>query len=520
MSRMVVTFCIFCFPALVWTLRHNMHMLQLNGYQNIVHLSWLKKNIRRQWLLIEAPVMGMVAAVANHLVTDILCLLNLLLIVKVYQAIHRLNTKKKLVFTARVKRMIGSITLIYGVVIWAFAYFVGEVYWIPFLMVLVSAQLFMGVVANVLNAPIEKGVRQYYINDARKKLDSAPNLTVIGVTGSYGKTSVKFYLKTLLQARYSVLATPESYNTPMGVVKTIRESLKPSHEIFVCEMGAYRLGEIKEICDIVKPEHGVITAIGPQHLDTFLNIENIKTTKFELADALPKEGMLFLNGDNEYIQEKSVAYENRIFYYSEGSGAGYMAKDIAVSQLGTDFTVVAPNGDTERFQMKLIGMHNVINVMGAVAVAHKLGIELKDLKIPMRRIVPVEHRMEMREHGDVTIIDDAYNSNPIGSKAAVETLAMFEGIKILITPGMVDLGKDEEEYNYKFGTYAADCCDYILLVGRKHTEPILRGALRKGFPVERCLVYDKLEEALNYAYSIRGEGHKYILLENDLPDNY
>ncbi|MDD5874047.1 MAG: cyanophycin synthetase, partial [Clostridia bacterium] len=187
---------------------------------------------------------------------------------------------------------------------------------------------------------------------------------------------------------------------------------------------------------------------------------------------------------------------------------------------GTEFTMTAPDGTTENFQMRLIGAHNVINVAGAIAAANTLGIPLSDLKIPVRRIQPVPHRMQMREHGQVTIIDDAYNSNPVGSKAAVETLAMFDGIRILITPGMVELGDKEKEYNYKFGTYAADCCDYILLVGKKHTEPIREGVLSKGFTPEKCQSFDKLEEALSYAYAIKGQGHRYILLENDLPDNY
>ena len=249
-------------------------------------------------------------------------------------------------------------------------------------------------------------------------------------------------------------------------------------------------------------------------------MENIQKTKFELADALPEGGMLFVNGDNDYIQEKAVEYDNKIYYYSEKDGEGYCAKNVSVSQSGTEFTVVAPSGESERFQMRLIGAHNVINVMGAIAVANQLGMSLKELRIPVRRIQPVEHRMQMREHGLVTIIDDAYNSNPIGSKAAVETLAMFDGIRILITPGMVELGDQEIEYNYKFGTYAAECCDYILLVGKKHTDPIKQGVLSQGFPEEKCLVYDKLEDAMSYAYTIKGQGHKYILLENDLPDNY
>ena len=170
--------------------------------------------------------------------------------------------------------------------------------------------------------------------------------------------------------------------------------------------------------------------------------------------------------------------------------------------------------------MRLVGAHNVINVVGAIAVAHQFGMSLKELKIPVRRIQPVEHRMKMREQGNVTIIDDAYNSNPVGSKAAVETLAMFDGIRILITPGMVELGDKEDEYNYRFGTYAADCCDYILIVGKKNRESIYQGVRSKSFPEERVKCVDKLEDALSYAYAIKGQGHKYVLLENDLPDNY
>ena len=170
--------------------------------------------------------------------------------------------------------------------------------------------------------------------------------------------------------------------------------------------------------------------------------------------------------------------------------------------------------------MKLVGAHNVINVMGAIAVAHEMGIPLAELRIPVRKIQSVPHRMEMKNHGDVTIIDDAFNSNPIGSKAAVETLALMDGMRILITPGMVELGEDEAEYNRKFGTYAADCCDRIFLVGRKHTEPIKEGILSKGFPEKDLEVFDNVQDAISRAYALKTEQHKYILLENDLPDNY
>lgn len=545
------------------TMRHNMHMFQLNGYQNDEHVNWLKKNRRQQWLLYYGMILGLLKCLvfvievmllqkvvqmsAPHLlssqalapqiltsqletllivvnvicvVLDVLIILTLLLDILVYRALRRLNTKKKLVYTPRVKRMVVTITVLSVVLVAMMCVLLGFGALSGAALLIASLQIFMNMAANIINRPIEKSVNNYYINDAKRKLKSVPDLKIIGVTGSFGKTSVKFYLQTLLRAKYNVLVTPESYNTPMGITKTIREYLKPTHEIFVCEMGARKVGEIKEVCDIAPPHHGVITSVGPQHLDTFFSIENIKKTKFELADALPQGGILFLNGDNEYIQDKSREYSNKIYYHSQKAGSGYYAKDISVSQFGTEFTVVTPSGEEERFQMKLVGLHNVINVVGAIAVANTLEIALKDLKIPVRRIKPIPHRMEMKEHGNVTIIDDAFNSNPVGSKAAVETLALFDGIRILVTPGMVELGEEEDEYNFKFGTYAAECCDYILLVGRKHVEPIKNGVLSKGFPEEKCIVFNKVEEAISYAYSIKGEGHKYILLENDLPDNY
>lgn len=522
-------------PAFLYVLRYNLHMFQLNGYKNGEHIHWLKKNVSRQYLLILIGISGILSMCLPHIVTLLLQTATALICMKYYLYLKKTNTKKKLVYTARVKRLIltDSILVILLLVLTGVVLGVSRI--AGAFAVLTTLQIIALVIVNWINRPVEGMINQHYINDAKKKLRSVPDLTVIGVTGSYGKTSVKYYLDTLLKEHFEVLITPESYNTPMGVVKTIRSSLKPSHQIFICEMGARHVGDIKEICDIVHPEHGIITSVGPQHLETFFNMDNIVNTKFELADALPEVGLLFLNGDNEYIRNHSGKYKNKIFYTTgewakarelesqieEGEVSRYyQTGDVKLSRTGTEFTVTAPDGEKETFQMRLLGEHNVINVAGAVAVANTLGIPLKQLKVPVRRIQPVAHRMQLLERGNYTIIDDAFNSNPVGSRAAVETLKQFEGVRILITPGMVELGEKEEEYNYKFGTYAADCCDYILLVGEKHTAPIHKGVLESGFSQERCRVFEKLEDALSFAYSIKAEGHKFILLENDLPDNY
>lgn len=522
-------------PAFLYVLRYNLHMFQLNGYKNGEHIHWLKKNVSRQYLLILIGISGILSMCLPGIVTLLLQTAAVLICMKYYLYLKKTNTKKKLVYTARVKRLILTDSILVILLLVLTGVFLGVGRIAGAFAILTTLQIIALVIVNWINRPVEGMINQHYINDAKKKLRSVPDLTVIGVTGSYGKTSVKYYLDTLLKEHFEVLITPESYNTPMGVVKTIRSSLKPSHQIFICEMGARHVGDIKEICDIVHPEHGIITSVGPQHLETFFNMDNIVNTKFELADALPEVGLLFLNGDNEYIRNHSGKYKNKIFYTTgewakarelesqieEGEVSQYyQTGDVKLSRTGTEFTVTAPDGEKETFQMRLLGEHNVINVAGAVAVANTLGIPLKQLKVPVRRIQPVAHRMQLLERGNYTIIDDAFNSNPVGSRAAVETLKQFEGVRILITPGMVELGEKEAEYNYKFGTYAADCCDYILLVGEKHTAPIHKGVLESGFSQERCRVFEKLEDALSFAYSIKAEGHKFILLENDLPDNY
>lgn len=505
-----------------FVLRYNLHMFQLNGYKNDEHMHWLKIKWRKQALAIVLFVTALLllAVGSMNVFCHIILLFELWIFIKFFRFQKEINTKKKLVFTMRVKRLMATkiILSICLVVVFFVLFKVSGV--LPGICIATSLTPVSLVLANILNAPLEKAVNNYYINDAKNILKKNSHIKVIGVTGSYGKTSVKFYLNTLLSEKFNVLVTPESYNTPMGIVKTIRGSMKSSHEIFICEMGARRVSQIKEICDIVNPQHGIITSVGPQHLETFGSIDNVLKTKFELADSLPEGGMLFLNGDNELIVNKAKEYENTYFYSAGEESLGYHAENIELSQLGTKFTVAAPNGERCEFQTRLVGQHNVVNIVGAIAVANTLGISLEELKVPVRKIQSVPHRMQLIERGNVTVIDDAFNSNPVGSKAAVETLKLFDGLRILITPGMVELGDKEEEYNFKFGGYAAQCCDYIFLVGKKRTEAIMNGALHSGFSAEKCIAFDNLSDAMAKATSISSDKHKFILLENDLPDNY
>lgn len=509
-------------PVIVTGIHYNLQMFQQNGYRNSEFLHWLEKNAARQRFL--WPYLGFFVLLILFKAPPVrlVCLLALMIwmgaSIAAFLLYWRSETKKKLVMTARVKRLCVTFVIVTVLIC-----ILSRDKCLICLLAILSFLPELLMLANIINAPIEAGIRRYYINDARRIMRENPGIRTIGITGSYGKTSMKYYLHTLLKDSYDVLITPGNFNTTLGVVRTIREHMRPSNQIFLCEMGARHVHDIKEICDLFPPKEGVITSIGPQHLETFHTQENIIKTKFELADALPDGARIYLNADNEFEVNKAREYGDRlkVIFYSYKNNMGYHASEVKLSPMGTEFTMTAPSGETARFSMRLIGEHNVINVCGAIAVAHEQGIPLEALRVPVRRIEPVAHRLQLINRGDVTIIDDAYNSNPVGSKAAVETLHMFNGIRILVTPGMVELGGKEADYNYKFGTYAAVNCDHILLVGRrKHTDPIRKGALDAGFDEKDIRSFDDLNGAMEYAYSITGEGAKYILLENDLPDAY
>ena len=275
----------------------------------------------------------------------------------------------------------------------------------------------------------------------------------------------------------------------------------------------------KEICDIVHPNMAIITSIGEQHLETFGNIETIVKTKLELYDAVSESGTAFLNIDSDFIRE-NLPTKGNIITYAINRPADYQAFDLSVSEFGISFSVKDKRGNTGRFTTKLLGSHNVTNILGAIALCNTLGMSLESMKIPVARLEAVPHRLEIKSGGENVIIDDAYNSNPQGAKAALDALNLCDGMKVIVTPGMVELGDREYELNRIFGTQIADICHYVCLVGTK--DHIYEGLLEKGYPQDKIYRTNDVRDAINHALNLENKigGKKYILLENDLPDNY
>lgn len=519
----IVAAVVFLFPTAMAAI-DSMHFFQLNSYRFDTHTKWIKEN-GRKYLTHTIFAVLMLIALFFEIDAKIKAVALTALLIAATPAEKPKKAKKPLVYTPRVKRMLFTEILCTALVLGlsAIPAFTGavkhETYFLIAIALVYAFAPVLCLVANLINKPVELSVNQYYTNDAKKMLKKCPDLKIIGITGSYGKTSVKYYLTTLLKSKYNVLMTPESYNTPMGVVKTIRGSLKATDEIFVCEMGAKWVGDIKELCDIVHPHHGVITSIGPQHLESFKTLDAVKNTKFELADSLPEGGMLFLNGDDQNIKDHGS--DRPFISYSIDSDADYKAFDLNVSSRGTSFKVKTRDGEIEEFSTRLIGRHNVLNIVGAIAISHKMGIALKELRPAVRRLEGVPHRLQLSDKGGVTIIDDAYNSNPSGTKAALEALSLFDGFKILVTPGMVELGEKQNELNREFGKNAAAVCDYVVLVGKKQAIPIKAGLVDAKYDENKIFVADNINQALEHVYAVSSGGKKkVVLLENDLPDNY
>lgn len=498
---------------------YNIHMFQLEHYIVKEHMKWNIKN--KEKLLIKSfPMIIIILALTFGQIGRMIAVV--IYIVAVFLNTSKLN-KKPLVYTKRVQRIFVSLT-IFTTIIVLIQHKIsvnGMLFMLPTLVIIMPLIL---ILINYINSPIEKMINKSFINDAKKTIKSMPNLIVIGITGSYGKTSVKNYLYNLLSAKYNVLMTPENYNTTLGVTRTIRQDLRAYHQIFICEMGAFKLGEIKEICDLVHPKYGVITSIGEQHLDSFGSIENIIKTKFELADSLPNDGIVFLNIDNEYIKIKSLELKKSgkkiVTYGVEKNDSDYKGYDISYNNLGLNFKTKLEGKECD-LTTKLLGAHNAVNIMGAIAIADKLGVPSGKIISKVKQLESVEHRLQLINRGNLTIIDDAYNSNPSGAASALQVLSTFDGIRILVTPGMIELKDKQYEYNYEFGKQATKAADYIFLVGKKQTEPIFNGIKDAGFNEYNLRVVDSLKQALSEIQNIQTQGRqKIVLLENDLPDNY
>jgi len=361
--------------------------------------------------------------------------------------------------------------------------------------------------------PITVLMRGRLIRRAIKKRKAIENLLVIGITGSYGKSSTKEFLKTILSQDFKVISTERNENSEVGISNLILDKLTEDYEIFICEMGAYNRGGIKLLCDIAKPKIGILTGINNQHLATFGSQDNIVKAKFELIDSLPEEGLAVLNWDNEFIKNKFNSKINSV-KYALTEKQDIWAEDIKEEKDKISFNVVTNTGDSARFVVNALGAQNVPNILAAVAIARRLGMELNEIA---ERAKMIESGMRVIKGSfGLNIINATYSSNYNGVVSHLEYLKNWEGRKIIVMPCIIELGKEGRETHRKIGRKIGEVCDLAIITSKDYFKDVMKGALESGMKKDRILfmengdkIFQKLSECVRE--------NDVVLLESRVP---
>ena len=530
-----------CLTRAIVRTASGLHILQLDGYKTGRYLKWIRQHPTSCFEVKEILVIGgfliLTAFYPQYHSTwifPVLCAGWGAFQIYLSTRRKKIKAKKPLVYTARAKRVFGLSICLLAATVTALVWGTKTSPWQIAILLFSEITVINLTVANLLIYPLERTINEAYLFSARRRIKTLQP-RVIGITGSYGKTSTKYILHQILSQKFNTLMTPNSYNTPMGICKVIRGDLTAEHEVFIVEMGAYKRGDIRELCNLASPQIGILTAVGPQHLERFKSIENIAKGKYELIESLPTDGLAVFNCDNEICagladKREQTGSPVRRYATEEAPVASITdttdltATNIQYTDEGLAFTVHAntesDTTDTE-IRTRLLGKHNVSNILAAMTVAMACGITLAEIRDAIAKVEPVPHRLQLTTGaGGVTIIDDSFNSNPVGAKAALEALnEIGDGKKVLVTPGMVELGEKEYEENRRLGEAAADVCDLVILVGPIQTKPIRDGLKAAGYPSQQIIVALNLEEVKQHL-ATHVQAGDVVLFENDLPDSY
>lgn len=544
----IIVYCTYLILVSKRTMTY-LHVLQQEDYDSARLWKWIKEHNafdKRVTLgLILLTVINIVAHIFLPTIIDTFSfLMGFLVFLVMVIAINlekdpRKNAKKRLVATDRAKRVfIPSILILALMGAWCFAVlppfntaawpWIIAMQFIPFCVLLV----------NNLMKPFEMVTQKMYWNDARKKIQELKPI-IIGVTGSFGKTSVKHILGHILSTQAPTLVTPGSVNTPMGITRIIREQLTADHKYFIVEMGAYGPGSIRDLCALCPPDFGIITAIGHAHYERFKSLDTVSQAKYELAEAVLEKGsgkVIVHERTLRFPYGRNIKVEHKDRFVVCGSPPNvdpkknqetcFLEKDdmhiIDVKQIAKGLEIKIGIGNKSYgFEPALYGIHHGHNTVLAIAAAIELGIEIGPIQLALMSMPQISHRLEVKRlpADKMTIIDDAYNSNPIGFRSALDLMALIAngGRKILITPGMIELGIAHDEAHEQIGQYAGKICDVCIVVMPSRIPTFISGFKSAGSgTVVEVASFKEAQEWINN----NKQDNDVILLENDLPDMY
>lgn len=491
---------------------------QLSGYYLLKAMSYFCKNVFVYSQLILILFFNISIIFTNNFY--IICLLNFLFLLIIFLTIISLKKqgKNRLVFTKRFTRIFTLTNIICFLYLFFLSFYIKNL--LIFKYFLINFCLifyFIFLISHILINPVECLVKKLYIKKAQKKLKKMPNLKVICLTGSFAKTSVKNILFEMLKSKYKVCKTQKSYNTQMGITKVILNDLKISDEILILEFGADHNHDIKKLCKIIRPDHIIITGVTKQHLKTFKTMQNLINTKFELVENMKENGFAVFNYDNEISKQFYNLCKSKNKSFVSLNEQNFNENFVHVENISCKFNKtefnLCFNNKKIKCQTKLLGKHNILNILLASQMAINFGIELSKICLAIQNLAPTPHRLNLIENNGKFILDDSFNSNPEGAKFAIEVLKTFEGKKTVITPGLVELGKEQFVENVKLGKLLKDI-DFVLI-----TNFVNKKALLKGLENSKNQVFC-FESLLDATKKLKALSSDCILFLNDLPDNY
>lgn len=360
--------------------------------------------------------------------------------------------------------------------------FVKNIFWFSLAVLIfdVLLPLIVSIIVICLQ-PLADYYRLSLQEKAREKISnlSGKNLTIIAITGSYGKTSTKEYLKTILSSKFRVLATKEHQNTEVAIPQIILNELNEKYDIFIVEMGAYDKGTIKRICEFLRPEIGIVTGVNEQHLALFGSMENLLSAEGgeELLRALPIDGLLVVNGENNFCLELYNKADIRKIAYKLN---GKIIKNLDIKKNFASFSI----GDTQ-FRVDVLGEHNVLNLLGAIQIAEELGMSVKEISRACEKISAKNSAFKITRNSlGFNIIDSTYSANPDGAIADLKYLKLYSGKKIIIMPCLIELGGAAKRVHQKIGKKIAEICDLAIITTSEFFEDIKNSAVRNGMKKE------------------------------------
>jgi len=432
---------------------------------------------------------------------------------------------KKPVLTKKTTVLISVVIFLEVVFLLNLSVEIGTIFWFPFWLLIVDilAPLIISIIVLIFQFPTVF-LRNQIIKKAKKKREQFGNLLVIGITGSYGKTSTKEFLAAILSEKFKVLKTKAHQNSEIGISQCILSELKPEHEIFIVEMGAYGLGGIKLLADIVKPKIGILTGINEQHLALFGSQENIVKTKYELIESLPPDGIAIFNGNNKYCLElykKTEAFSKKLCNTFSAIAenvlqANIWAEDIKVEKESVLFRAVSEDGNSANFKVNLLGGQNVENILLAACCAKGLGMNLEEISRACLRIRPRQGAMKFLRKDGLIVLDASFSANPKGVIADLDYLKIYSGKKVIVMPCLIELGKASKEVHKKIGRKIAEVCDLAIITTKERFKDIKEGAVENGMKEENILFLKRPKKNIEKVREFFGLGDV-VLLEGRVP---